>query len=51
MIDLNDACRAMLESEGQLRAKQIAEAYVPENMHEFLQGGEHEFGEKSGSIC
>jgi acylpyruvate hydrolase len=39
VIDLNNAYRAMLESQGELRAKQIAEAYVPANMTEFLQGG------------
>ncbi|UOF89282.1 fumarylacetoacetate hydrolase family protein [Fodinisporobacter ferrooxydans] len=40
IIDLNLACRSMLEAEGQIRAQQIAEAYVPANMVEFLQGGE-----------
>ncbi|MED4752503.1 fumarylacetoacetate hydrolase family protein [Brevibacillus choshinensis] len=40
VIDLNYACVEMLESQEQLRAKQIAEAYVPANMVEFLQGGE-----------
>lgn len=39
VVDLNFAYRAQLESEGALRAKQIAEAFVPANMVEFLQGG------------
>jgi acylpyruvate hydrolase len=40
VIDLNYACEEMLKSQEKLRAKQIAEAYVPPNMVEFLQGGE-----------
>ncbi|MEW9672136.1 fumarylacetoacetate hydrolase family protein [Ammoniphilus sp. 3BR4] len=40
VIDLNYACEEMLNSQEKLRAKQIAEAYVPANMVEFLQGGE-----------
>ncbi len=40
LIDLNYAYRAMLESQGKVRASHIAEAYVPANMVEFLQGGE-----------
>lgn len=40
IIDLHYAYRSMLESEGSLRARQIAEAFVPSNMVEFLQGGE-----------
>lgn len=39
VIDLHYAYRTLLESQGQLRAKQIAEAYIPSNMVEFLQGG------------
>lgn len=39
IIDLNTAYLAQLEADGVLRAKQIAEAYVPANMVEFLQGG------------
>ncbi|MEK3910293.1 fumarylacetoacetate hydrolase family protein [Paenibacillus sp. FSL H7-0331] len=39
IIDLNLACRSMLEADGVIRAAQIAEAYVPANMVEFLQGG------------
>lgn len=40
IIDLNYACEEMLQAQGQLRAKPIADAYVPVNMVEFLQGGE-----------
>ncbi len=39
VIDLNYAFVAQLEAEGMIRAKQIADAYVPANMVEFLQGG------------
>lgn len=40
VIDLHLAYRTLLESEGVLRASQIAEAYVPADMVAFLQGGE-----------
>jgi acylpyruvate hydrolase len=40
IIDLNLAYQLMLESRGKLRAKQIAEAFLPPNMVEFLQGGD-----------
>lgn len=40
IIDLNLAYRSMLESQGVIRAEQIAEAYIPANMVEFLQGGQ-----------
>ncbi|MEW9670922.1 fumarylacetoacetate hydrolase family protein [Ammoniphilus sp. 3BR4] len=40
VIDLNYAYLAQLEAEGQIRAKQIAEAFVPSDMVEFLQGGD-----------
>jgi acylpyruvate hydrolase len=40
VIDLHYAYRTMLESEGVIRAAQVAEAFVPANMVEFLQGGE-----------
>ncbi len=40
VVDLNYAYQALLEEQGQLRAKQIAEAYVPADMVGFLQGGE-----------
>ncbi len=39
IIDLNFAYRSMLESEGLIRAEQIAEAFIPANMIGFLQGG------------
>lgn len=40
VIDLNYACEEMLSAQGQLRAKPIADAYVPANMVDFLRGGE-----------
>jgi acylpyruvate hydrolase len=40
VIDLHYAYRTMLEAEGVIRAAQVAEAFVPANMVEFLQGGE-----------
>lgn len=40
LVDLNYAYRSMLESQGKIRAAHIAEAYVPSNMVEFLQGGD-----------
>ena len=39
VVDLNLAYRALLESEGKIRATQIAEAFVPADMNGFLQGG------------
>ncbi|WP_226527351.1 fumarylacetoacetate hydrolase family protein [Metabacillus niabensis] len=39
VIDLNAAYRSLLDSEGKLRAEKIAEAFVPGEMTEFLQGG------------
>ncbi|WP_339198853.1 fumarylacetoacetate hydrolase family protein [Aeribacillus sp. FSL k6-2211] len=39
VIDLHAAFEKKLESEGKLRFKQIAEAYVPADMNGFLQGG------------
>lgn len=39
VVDLHAAFESKLESEGKLRAAAIAEAYVPQNMVEFLQGG------------
>lgn len=44
VVDLHAAFKAKLESEGKLRAAQIAEAYVPADMTEFLQGGIESFG-------
>ncbi len=40
VVDLNLAYRALLESEGKIRATQIAEAFVPADMNGFLQGGQ-----------
>ncbi|USG64336.1 fumarylacetoacetate hydrolase family protein [Brevibacillus ruminantium] len=40
VIDLNLGYVAMLEAAGELRAKQIAEAFIPAEMVGFLQGGE-----------
>jgi acylpyruvate hydrolase len=39
VIDLNLAYQVMLESQGHLRAKQIADAFIPVDMVGFLQGG------------
>lgn len=39
LIDLHAAFKAKLTSEGNLRAAQIAEAYIPKDMNGFLQGG------------
>ncbi|WP_301172119.1 fumarylacetoacetate hydrolase family protein [Brevibacillus nitrificans] len=40
VIDLNLAYESYLEAGGKLRAKQIAEAFVPSEMIGFLQGGQ-----------
>lgn len=40
VVDLNHAFQSLLKSEGKLRYKQIAEAYVPADMNGFLEGGE-----------
>ena len=41
VIDLNAAFKAKLQSEGKLRASQIASAFIPaDDMNGFLQGGE-----------
>ena len=39
VVDLNLAYQIVVESEGKLRAAQIAEAFVPADMNGFLQGG------------
>ncbi|TBL72929.1 fumarylacetoacetate hydrolase family protein [Paenibacillus thalictri] len=39
VIDLNEAFRQLLLSKGERRADQLAEAVVPSNMLEFLEGG------------
>lgn len=43
VIDLNFAYRALLESEGMIRADLIAEAFIPADMVGFLQGGEKSY--------
>ncbi len=40
VVDLNLAYQALVESTGKLRARQIAEAFVPADMNGFLQGGD-----------
>lgn len=40
VVDLNRATQEFLKSEGKLRFKQLAEAYVPQDMQGFLAGGE-----------
>ncbi|MGG1659884.1 fumarylacetoacetate hydrolase family protein [Brevibacillus sp. NRS-1366] len=44
VIDLNQAYQCLLESKGRLRAKQIAEAFIPSDMIGFLQGDKESFG-------
>jgi acylpyruvate hydrolase len=39
VVDLNFAFQALLENEGKIRSRQIAEAYIPSEMQGFLQGG------------
>ncbi|MFP5114014.1 fumarylacetoacetate hydrolase family protein [Bacillaceae bacterium C204] len=39
VVDLHAAYNALLTSEGKIRARQIAEAFVPADMNGFLQGG------------
>ena len=39
VINLNLAYQGLVESEGKLRSRQIAEAFVPADMNGFLQGG------------
>ncbi|PLS18586.1 FAA hydrolase family protein [Bacillus sp. M6-12] len=39
VIDLHGAFKEKLKREGKLRAEQIANAYIPEDMNGFLQGG------------
>ncbi|MDA3130886.1 fumarylacetoacetate hydrolase family protein [Aliibacillus thermotolerans] len=40
IIDLNGAYQALLEKENHPRAEEMANAYVPKDMRQFLQGGE-----------
>lgn len=39
VVDLHLSYRTLLEQEGKIRAQQIADAFVPEDMTGFLQGG------------
>lgn len=39
VVDLNAAFEALQDSQGKIRTKQIAEAFVPNDMTGFLQGG------------
>ena len=39
VVDLHAAYKALLKSEGKIRAREIAEAFVPADMTGFLQGG------------
>ena len=50
VVDLNYAYQAMLEQQGKLRAEKIAEAYVPANMKEFLQGGNESVNIARGAV-
>ncbi|KKI93433.1 2-hydroxyhepta-2,4-diene-1,7-dioate isomerase [Bacillus sp. SA1-12] len=43
VIDLNAAYKALLASEGKIRAREIAEAFIPADMNGFLQGGKESF--------
>lgn len=51
VIDLNAAYRALLESEGKLRAEKIADAFVPGEMTEFLQGGSESIEEAKKAVA
>ncbi len=51
VIDLNAAYCSLLESEGKLRAEKIAEAFVPGEMMEFLQGGSESIEEAKKAIA
>ncbi|MEK5101817.1 fumarylacetoacetate hydrolase family protein [Cytobacillus sp. FSL M8-0252] len=51
VIDLNAAYCSLLESEGKLRAEKIAEAFVPGEMTEFLQGGSESIEEAKKAIA
>lgn len=50
VVDLNLAYQSLLESQGKIRAKQIAEAYVPVDMVGFLQGGEESIAEAKKAV-
>lgn len=50
VVDLNYAYQAILKSQGKLRYEEIAEAYVPATMKEFLQGGDESLSIAKESI-
>ncbi|MED4352249.1 fumarylacetoacetate hydrolase family protein [Schinkia azotoformans] len=50
VVDLNAAYEALQDSQGKIRAKQIAEAYVPNDMTGFLQGGKESMQYANGAI-
>ncbi|WP_318503147.1 fumarylacetoacetate hydrolase family protein [Bacillus sp. T3] len=50
VVDLHLAYQALLESEGKLRAQQIAEAYVPVDVVGLLQGGKESLVEAKKAI-
>ncbi|UOE92696.1 fumarylacetoacetate hydrolase family protein [Alkalihalobacillus sp. LMS39] len=50
VIDLNRAYVAMLEAQGQARAEKVAEALVPANTIEFLEGGDKSLEEAYKAI-
>ncbi|ARK29905.1 fumarylacetoacetate hydrolase family protein [Halalkalibacter krulwichiae] len=50
VIDLNHAYVAMLEAQGQARAEKVAEALVPANTIEFVEGGDKSLEEAYKAI-
>ncbi|MFS0575697.1 fumarylacetoacetate hydrolase family protein [Sporosarcina sp. 179-K 3D1 HS] len=44
VVDLNYAYQALLKNQEKYRYKEIAEAYIPAKMEEFLQGGKESMG-------
>lgn len=50
VVDLNLAYQSLLESQGKVRAKQIAEAYVPGDMVGLLQGGQESIAEAKKAV-
>lgn len=51
VIDLNAAYCSLLESEGKIRAEKIADAFVPGEMTEFLQGGSESIEEAKKAVA
>ncbi|MEB3100088.1 fumarylacetoacetate hydrolase family protein [Ferviditalea candida] len=50
-IDLNTACRLLLESQGKAHAEKLANTYCPTNMVEFLRGGEESMALAKESVA